>query len=186
MSDDDSPSDRPLLEALQAIQDRGPIGSVRLVDAVVHSDRFVQLIPADTRRLADLGSGGGLPGLVIGWRRPDIAVTLIERRTARADLLRRAVSALGLQHVVVVTADVAAVARSGERFDVVTARSFGSVEATADAVDGLLDKDGIGLISEPPEDRSVVWAEVLHSRPRLADRGVELGIRRLCRRTCST
>ena len=51
--------------------------------------------------VCDIGSGAGLPGIVIGVRRPDIAVTLVEpllRRTAFLDL---AVSTMELHNVTV-------------------------------------------------------------------------------------
>ncbi len=40
--------------------------------------QLVDLLPASTKRLYDLGSGAGFPGLVLAMARPDISVTLIE------------------------------------------------------------------------------------------------------------
>jgi hypothetical protein len=178
--------DRPLLEALRTIQARGPIGVASLDEAVAHSDRFVALIPDRAESLVDLGSGGGLPGLVIAWRRRDLTVTLVERRASRADQLRRAISALVLSRASVLATDVADLARTGQTFDVVTARSFAGVVPTLGAVDALLAGDGVGLISEPPDDRSGAWARALADHPALADGGVDQGIRRLLRVVCST
>jgi 16S rRNA G527 N7-methylase RsmG len=176
--------DTPLLAALKVIQTRGAIGERSLVDAVAHADRFVALIPAAAVSVADLGSGGGLPALVIAYRRPDLAVTMIERRAARADLLRRAIGVLGLAgRTTVLTADVSKVARDlAGRFDVVTARSFADLVTTTKFVDLLLGAWGTGLVSEPPVDRSARWTAVLDDRPGLIDGGVALGIRQLTRR----
>ena len=103
--------DTELLAALAVIQARGAIGERSLAGAVSHADRFVELVPTGCRSLVDLGSGGGLPALVIAWRRPDVSVTMVERRATRADLLRRAVTSLGmLERTTVVNDDVAAVA----------------------------------------------------------------------------
>ena len=44
--------------------------------------------------MLDIGSGGGLPGLVIAHDRPDVHVTLIDRREKRTDLLQRQVTRL--------------------------------------------------------------------------------------------
>ena len=166
------------------IQARGAIGERSLVRAVSHADRFVELIPAGSRSLVDLGSGGGLPALVIAWRRPDVAVTMVERRATRADLLRRAVASLGLgDRIHVVNDDVAAVAeKSPHTFDVVTARSFADVATTARFTDVLLAATGVGLVSEPPTDRAEAWTAALASVPELLDDGVYQGIRRLIRR----
>lgn len=177
------PDDAPLLAALAAIRERGAIGESSLRDAVAHADRFVALVPHDASTLIDLGSGGGLPGLVIGWRLPQLEVVLVERRTTRADLLRRAVRALDCSgHVRVVADDVAVVAQdSPASFDVVTARSFARPEVTAHWVARLLAPEGTALISEPPEVVPDRWPAPLLATLRLVDGGVEQGIRVLRR-----
>ncbi|MEP7114196.1 MAG: RsmG family class I SAM-dependent methyltransferase [Ilumatobacteraceae bacterium] len=176
--------DTRLLAALAVIQVRGGIGERSLSDAVAHADRFVELIPEGTCSLIDLGSGGGLPALVIAWRRPDAMVTMVERRATRADLLRRAVISLDLgERTRVLNQDVSEVcSTSSHAFDVVTARSFGEVAITTRFVDGLLAPNGVGLISEPPVDRSQLWASVLGQYSNLTDSGTYQGIRRLDRR----
>ena len=47
------------------------------------------LAPVHNAAVLDIGSGGGLPGLVIAHDRPDVHVTLIDRREKRTDLLQR-------------------------------------------------------------------------------------------------
>jgi 16S rRNA G527 N7-methylase RsmG len=175
--------DTRLLAALAVIQARGAIGERSLDDAVGHADRFVELIPPGARTLVDLGSGGGLPALVIAWRRPDITVTMVERRATRADLLRRATISLGLvEGTWVLEVDVAKVCEDvPNSFDVVTSRSFGDVPTTTRFIDCLLSDGGVALVSEPPNDRSELWSGVLADHPRLADTGVHQGIRRLRR-----
>jgi 16S rRNA G527 N7-methylase RsmG len=174
--------DTRLLSALAVVQTRGAIGERSLVDAVAHADRFVALIPLGPHSLIDLGSGGGLPALVIAWRRRDLSVTMVERRATRADMLRRAISSLGLgEHASVINLDVEDVCAQACTFDVVTARSFGEVAVTTRFVDRLLHSGGLALISEPPVDRSGQWAAVLADYPALLDGGVDLGIRRIRR-----
>ena len=173
--------DSELLAALAVIQARGAIGESSMVRAVSHADRFVELLPAGRRSLVDLGSGGGLPALVIAWRRTDVVVTMVERRASRADLLRRAVASLRLgERTRVLNLDVARMASdSPHTFDVVTARSFGDVSITARYVGMLLVDGGVGLVSEPPTDRTEVWTSVLDDQRSLIDGGVYQGIRRL-------
>ena len=175
--------DEALLAALAVIQARGGIGERSLTEAVSHSDRFVELIPHGPISVADLGSGGGLPALVIAARRGDATVTMIERRASRADLLSRAITALGLgDRVTVLNLDAEIVCdRSAGAFDVVTARSFSDPLTTARFIDCLLDDSGIGLVSEPPEDRTHAWVAALAGVPRLLDDGLYQGIRRLRR-----
>jgi 16S rRNA G527 N7-methylase RsmG len=178
------PDDTRLVAALAVIQARGAIGERSLEHAVAHSDRFVDLIPAGQRSVVDLGSGGGLPALVIAWRRDDLWVTMVERRASRADLLRRAVISLGVaQRCTVVNADVESVcADQPGGFDVVTARSFADPSTTARFIDLLLNGTGTALVSEPPTDRADQWALALAESPSLVDGGVYQGIRRLNRR----
>ncbi len=175
--------DEALLAALAVIQARGAIGERSLTDAVAHSDRFVHLVPHGRISVADLGSGGGLPALVIAARRADASVTMIERRASRADLLSRATTSLGLDdRVRVLNLDAEVVCeRAARSFDVVTARSFSDPLTTARFIDRLLAEMGIGLVSEPPDDRTQAWDAALAGVPGLVDDGLYQGIRRLRR-----
>jgi len=53
------------------------------------------LIPNGVR-VADIGSGAGLPGIVIALARPDLKVTLIEPLSRRVDFLNEVIKELGL------------------------------------------------------------------------------------------
>jgi len=169
-----------LLAALAAIAERGAIGERSLPVAVVHAEQFVAAIPTSARTAVDLGSGGGLPGLVVAARCPWLQVTLVERRARRADLLRRAVRSLDLeQRVAVLDTDVAVVA--GEHphaFDVVTARSFAAPAITARWAAALLRPGGLLIVSEPPQDDAERWPAAMLAALSLVDLGREQGIRR--------
>ena len=85
----------------------------------------------DVRRCVDIGSGGGVPGLVVASDRPDLAVTLVDRRRKCTDFLERTTAALGWRdRVTVRCCDTDALITAGERFDAVTARGFGPPERT--------------------------------------------------------
>ena len=73
----------------------------------------------------DIGSGAGLPGLVIAIL-TGAPVTLVEPRRLRADFLSRAVDELGLGNVTVLQAKGEAVPRA--RYGVITARAVASVD----------------------------------------------------------
>lgn len=73
--------------------------------------------------VADVGSGAGLPGLVLAIARPDLRVTLVEPLLRRSTFLLEAVADLGLSNVEVVRARAEEL--HGDRvFDSVTSRAL--------------------------------------------------------------
>lgn len=114
-------------------------------------------------KCADIGSGVGLPGLILADACPATSWLLIERREGRTDLLRRAIARLELEdRVDVFTGDAVEVARGQDRgsFDWVTARSFGPPADTAECSVGLLAPGGSLITSEPYEgSREQRWPE---------------------------
>lgn len=76
--------------------------------------------------VADIGSGAGLPGLVLAIACPDVQWTLIEPMERRVIWLNEQVEALDLSNVVVLRARAEDV-RPPEGFDVVTARAVSAL-----------------------------------------------------------
>lgn len=74
-------------------------------------------------RVDDVGSGAGLPGIVLALLRPDLRITLVEPLLRRTTFLDEAVAELGLRNVRVVRARAEERGRSGPTADVVTARA---------------------------------------------------------------
>ena len=87
---------------------------------IVDSVQLVRFEPHSGASWVDIGSGAGLPGMVVACLVEGL-VTLVEPRRLRADFLTRTVEALGFgERVVVVQANVEKV---GGKFDVITARA---------------------------------------------------------------
>lgn len=186
----DRPARRSLESVLGDLRSRGAIGTTSVAAAMVHARRYLRSVPDRSVcghravRLADLGSGGGLPGLVIAHDRPDLSVTLVERRQNRADQLRRAVTALCLEDRVVVFAEDVArlVDLAPGTFDVVTSRRFGPPAIVARWAQLLLCIGGRVLVSEPPPDRGEDrWVSVLRGTVGFGDGGTTDGIRCIIR-----
>jgi 16S rRNA (guanine527-N7)-methyltransferase len=78
--------------------------------------------PAAGASLADVGSGGGYPGLPLAIARPDLRITLIEPAPRKAEYLRLAAERLALTNVTVAACSVEN--WPGGMFDVVTAKAF--------------------------------------------------------------
>lgn len=92
--------------------------------------------------VADVGSGAGLPGLVLAIARPDLQFTLIEPMDRRVAWLSEQVASLGLENVTVMRARGEDV---GLEFDVVTARAVSAMR-TLVPITAPLVKDGGELI----------------------------------------
>ena len=144
-----------LIAALTEAQNLGFLGPRPIAEAIEHSMAFVRALPDTADRIVDIGSGGGLPGLVVAAARPAAALTLVDRREKRTDFLRRVVARLGWDHVKVLSLDVMELERdvsAGRRppFDAVTARGFGPPERTLTLASRLIGPGGVIVISEPP------------------------------------
>jgi 16S rRNA (guanine527-N7)-methyltransferase len=87
--------------------------------------QLLDLIPADTQSIADFGSGGGLPGLVIACAMPDTPITLVEKDQRKAAFLLQAAQAIDLPKVNVVAAPIESL---GGQYDVITARALASLD----------------------------------------------------------
>jgi 16S rRNA (guanine527-N7)-methyltransferase len=80
--------------------------------------------------VCDIGSGAGLPGLVLAIARPDLRITLVEPLLRRTTFLDEAVRELGLTNVLVVRERAEAL-HGRSRFDVVTSRAVAPLERLA-------------------------------------------------------
>jgi 16S rRNA (guanine527-N7)-methyltransferase len=112
----------------------GPRESERLWDRHLLNCAVVgELIPAQAR-VVDVGSGAGLPGLVLAIARPDLTVVLVEPMARRSTFLSEVVAALGLHGTTVVRARAEECARGRHRLeaaDVVTARAVAPLDRLA-------------------------------------------------------
>jgi 16S rRNA (guanine527-N7)-methyltransferase len=92
-------------------------------------------LPAGAIRVADVGTGGGVPGIPLAIARPDAHVVLIESTKKKAAFLATAVEALALGNVSVTDTraeDAGQSATLRERFDVATARAVATLDWLAE------------------------------------------------------
>ncbi|HUV19056.1 MAG TPA: RsmG family class I SAM-dependent methyltransferase [Ilumatobacteraceae bacterium] len=162
-----------LVDALLDAQRLGFLGSRPIPEVIEHARGFVRALRACENdrvieSVLDLGSGGGVPGLIIAHDLPTVRLTLLDRRAKRTDALERLVRRLGWQDRITVACTDVTTFAPDDLFDAVVARGFGPPEFTlAQAVRFVRDGGPI-VISEPPDvDR---WDDRL-----LAD----LGLRRV-------
>lgn len=112
-------------------------------------------------RALDLGSGGGVPGLVLAEVWPDAEVTLLDSSERRTAFLLEVVRELGWAdrvHVVRARAEVAGRDRRLRgTFDAVVSRSFAPPPVTAECAAPFLRVGGHGIVSEPPSADTERW-----------------------------
>lgn len=100
----------------------GPREAERLWDRhLLNSAAVAELVPASAC-VCDIGSGAGLPGVVIAIARPDVQVTLVEPLLRRTTFLTEVVETLALENVEVVRGRAEAL-HGSRTFDVVTSRA---------------------------------------------------------------
>lgn len=108
-------------------EERGLIGPLELPRLWTrHILNSVIAAPLFHGAVADVGSGAGLPGLVLAIARPDVSWTLIEPMERRVTWLTEQVADLELPNVTVVRARAEEVPTRGA-FDVVTARAVSAL-----------------------------------------------------------
>lgn len=133
--------------------------------------------PQSPKRIGDLGSGGGVPGLVLVMA-TEAHLVLVDNKTKRTDWLSEAAYRLGVGDRVSVVARPAEEAGQDPEWrgscDVVVARSFAGPAPTAESAAGLVRRGGLVVVSEPP-DVSNRWAGLAaaglgYERVQLVDR----------------
>jgi len=129
----------------------------------------------DAERIADLGSGAGLPGLALAVSLPDARVDLIESVSRKCEFLRRAIERLGLDNaeVICARAESWAAGDGREAYDVVTARAVGRLPTVAELASPLL-RDGGHLLAWKGRRDPDQEAKLARARHRLALEPVEV------------
>jgi 16S rRNA (guanine527-N7)-methyltransferase len=105
----------------------GPREVPRLWERHLLNSAVVTDLVAPDAAVCDLGSGAGLPGLVMAIRRPDLEVTLVEPLLRRTTFLAEVVRDLGLTNVEVVRARAEEL-HGSRAFDVVTSRAVAPMD----------------------------------------------------------
>jgi 16S rRNA (guanine527-N7)-methyltransferase len=151
----------------------GPLEVPRLWSRhVLNSGLLAPFLPQGST-VADVGSGAGLPGLVLAAARPDLALTLIEPMERRVAWLEEERDRLGLANVTVERARAEDVPPG--RFDVVTARAVGALTGLLPITARLARPGGgLALLKGASVEAELTKAEKVIRRLRLADVRVEI------------
>jgi 16S rRNA (guanine527-N7)-methyltransferase len=150
----------------------GMLGTPEIDAQIDHAlgfvETFEQLLGRPPRSVVDLGSGGGLPGLVLAEVWPETHVLLLDASERRTEFLKLELGRLstagapGRGSVEVVRGRAEEMAhdeRYRERFEGVSARSFGRPAVVAECGAPFLILGGVLVVSEPPEGEAAArWS----------------------------
>jgi 16S rRNA (guanine527-N7)-methyltransferase len=173
-----------LLEAnarlnLTRIKEPLDMARLHLLDALSALPLLDGLAPS---RALDLGSGGGVPGIVLALARPYVAWTLVDSVGRKADAMRGFVDALGLANVAIVAERAEILGRDPdhrERYDLVTARACAALPVLAELALPLVRVGGalLGWKGSIPDDElragRVAAAELGGAEPVVEPTGVD-------------
>jgi len=122
-------------------------------------------------RLVDVGSGAGLPGVVIATVFPHREITCIDSVGKKAAFVTQAAGALGIRNVKALHARVERIA---DQFDVIASRAFASLSAFVGATDHLLKDSGtwMAMKGKAPDDElaEVAGRLTFHVEPLIVPR----------------
>lgn len=148
-----------LPRALEESRARGFLGPQPIEPQIVHASGFAQcweaLQATPPRALLDLGSGGGLPGLVLldHWGCQTVLLdSMIKRSTFLREVLAWPDAPVGGEVVTARAEEAARWPEFDDHFDLVTARSFGPPAVTAECAARFLKVGGVLVVSEPPTE----------------------------------
>jgi 16S rRNA (guanine527-N7)-methyltransferase len=118
-----------------------------------------------SEEVADLGTGGGLPGVVLSILRPKVKVALIDSRRSRVVFLKSVQRLLGLENIEVVHARLEELA--GVRsFPLAVARALGRLDRVLEMSLGVVEAGGSLVLYKGPR-----WSEEAEEAGAIAERG---------------
>ncbi len=154
---------RVLERILREAQRIGALSNAPVSEIIKHAKGFAEAIPPMARTAVDLGSGAGVPGLIVALFCPHVNLQLVDRRVGRTDVLIRAVHALNLTDQVTVRCceitDMTKDSAWAKHFDVAMSRGLGPPIQTLNLSRDLVKPGGVIIISEPPPDSDSRWDE---------------------------
>ena len=116
---------------------------------VASSLEILKHMPSETATLLDVGTGGGIPGMILAIARPDLDVTLLDATLKKVTFLKETAAALGLANVTAVHGRAEELAHDPtyrERYAVVTARAVARLATLVELVAPLTAVGGLVIL----------------------------------------
>ncbi|WP_108667549.1 16S rRNA (guanine(527)-N(7))-methyltransferase RsmG [Euzebya rosea] len=155
---------------LVSARDRGLLDSVHIPECVA----VVEAIHAgDGQHWIDLGTGGGLPGLVAAIMRPHVGWTLIDSRQKKVDAVNEFIEILGLENARAVAGRAEVLARQEEYrgiYDGVVSRAMARLDIVAELARGFLKPRGrLEVVKGPSIDQERGYFQRAASKLRMRE-----------------
>ena len=131
---------------LTAIRKRDEMLRLHILDSLA-------VVPFVTgRKIIDVGTGAGLPGIPLAIFMPDVQFTLLDSNSKKTRFVRQAILELNLRNVEVVHNRVEDLGRDGE-YDAVMSRAFAGLSDIMNKTEYLLQPEGvlIAMKGQKPE-----------------------------------
>jgi len=150
----------PLIRrALVRSAELGFVGSMPIDDQIDHALGFVAVLESSLevppRSVIDLGTGGGIPGLVLVSCWPQARIVLMDASERRTGFLSEILEGWDAgRNTEVVRGRAEELGREPglrEQFEAVTSRSFGTPALAAECGSAFLALNGLMVVSEPPD-----------------------------------
>ena len=131
---------------LTAVRDPAEMVTHHLLDSLAALKPLLRQTAGDAVRLLDVGSGGGLPGVVIAIACPQIDVSCVDAVGKKAAFIQQAAASLKLPNLHGVHARVESLkAEQGAGFDIVCSRAFASLPDFTSWSRGALKPGGVWM-----------------------------------------
>ena len=131
---------------LTAVRDPAEMMTHHLLDSLAAIKPLLQQVGERPVKLLDVGSGGGLPGVVIAIACPQIDVTCVDTVAKKAAFIQQAAATLKLPNLRGLHARVESLnALSGQGFDVVCSRAFASLVDFTNWSNSALNEGGVWM-----------------------------------------
>lgn len=145
-----------LLEAnkrmnLTAVRDVEQAWRRHIIDSLTVLPGLGECQPGE--KVADVGTGGGLPGMVLAIARPDLSFTLIDATGKKTRFLEDTASTLGLEHVKVIQARAETLGQDSAHraiYDIAVCRALGKLNLLLEYLLPLVKVGGAALAMKGP------------------------------------
>ena len=127
---------------LTAVRDPAEMLTHHLLDSLAVIAPLLRHTQGATARVLDVGSGGGLPGVVIAICCPEMSVACVDAVAKKAAFVQQAAGVLGLSNLRGVHARVESIT---EPYDVITSRAFATLADFTQWSAGSLGEDGVWM-----------------------------------------